>query len=91
MTDKVEHVRAAEQTRPHTCHWPGCPKQVPPARWGCATHWYRLPVSLRLKVWKSYRPGQEEDLRVSQDYIEVAKEVQAWIATQGVRIEEPRT
>lgn len=77
---KADYVRAQPQTRPHTCHWPGCGKQVPPAMWGCKTHWFALPRLLRAKIWRAYKPGQEEDLRmVSADYLAIAEEVQQWI------------
>lgn len=76
---KVDHVRNAKQTRPHTCHWPGCDKQVPPAMWGCKKHWFKLPKNLRDKVWIAYRPGQEETLNVSQYYFEVMDEIEIWI------------
>jgi len=82
MTDKASYVRAQLQTREHTCHWPGCDKQIPPAMWGCKLHWFRLPALLRTKIWRAYRPGQEEDLRVSGEYLAVAKEVQQWIEQQ---------
>jgi len=36
-------------------------------------------VRLRNKVWATYRPGQEITKTPSAEYIEVAKEVQAWI------------
>jgi hypothetical protein len=77
---KVAYVKRQSQTRDHTCHWPGCSKQVPPAMWGCKPHWFRLPVALRNKIWATYRPGQEVTMTPSARYIEVAKEVQAWIA-----------
>lgn len=80
VREKVEHVLRARQSRSHTCHWPGCKKQVPPAMWGCRTHWGRLPPSLRLRVWKAYRSGQEEDMKPSAEYIQIAWEVQKWIA-----------
>lgn len=64
----------------HTCHWPGCPVEVPPAMWGCRPHWYALPYGLRSKVWRAYRPGQEITKTPSVEYITVAREVQAWIA-----------
>lgn len=67
-------------TQTHTCHWPGCTRVVPPAMWGCTTHWYTLPKDLRRKVWTAYVPGQEVTKTPSREYIEVAKEVQAWIA-----------
>jgi hypothetical protein len=80
--DKVAYVKSQPQTRSHHCHWPGCDKQVPPAMWGCLTHWRRLPKQLRDKIWDSYVPGQEVDMTPSDEYIAVAREVQDWIATQ---------
>ena len=82
--EKADYVRHAGQTRRHTCHWPGCDKQVPPAMWGCKKHWFALPKMLRAKIWRAYQPGQEDRLDPSAEYLEVAKEVQAWIASQGV-------
>ena len=35
------------------------------------------------KVWRAYQPGQEVTKTPSQGYLEVAREVQAWIATRG--------
>jgi hypothetical protein len=80
--DKVRHVLRARQARAHVCHWPGCGKQVKPALWGCRAHWFRLPQHLRERIWRAYRPGQEEDARPSAEYVAVAREVQAWIAAQ---------
>ena len=77
---KVAHVKQAGQTRGHTCHWPGCHKQVPPAMWGCATHWYKLPTHLRDRIWRSYQVGQETTLTPSREYVAAARDVQAWIA-----------
>ena len=77
---KAAHVRAARQTRAHTCHWPGCERQVPPAMWGCKPHWFALPQSLRDQIWKEYRPGQEQDGTPSVRYVAVALLVQVWIA-----------
>ena len=79
--DKVTHVKAQKQSREHHCHWPGCPRSVPPAMWGCYEHWMRLPKHLRDKVWAAYRPGQEIDMRPSREYLDVAEEVQTWIRT----------
>lgn len=76
---KLEHVRTAKQRRPHTCHWPGCAKQVPPALWGCPTHWFALPRSLRTRIWNTYMPGQEDTGTPSREYIEATKAVQDWI------------
>lgn len=83
ITEKVEHVRAAKQTRTHECHWPGCGRQVPPAMWGCKTHWFKLPSRLRAAIWRTYKPGQEETLDVSKEYLQAAQAVQDWIRSQG--------
>lgn len=77
--EKVAHVKAQPRVSGHTCHWPGCTVNVPPAMWGCKAHWFRLPRSLRNKIWLAYRPGQEQDKRPSEAYVAVAKEVQLWI------------
>lgn len=79
ISEKVAHVKSAKQTRLHECHWPGCTKQVPPAMWGCRPHWYALPLGLRNRIWAAYRPGQEKDMRPSESYLAVAREVQLWI------------
>jgi hypothetical protein len=79
VSSKVAYVKSQGQTRNHECHWPGCNKQVPPAMWGCAEHWYKLPKVLRDKIWATYRPGQEKTLTPSMQYIEAANEVQQWI------------
>ena len=83
MTAKADYVRSQGQTRLHGCHWPGCAKQVPPAMWGCSTHWFKLPTGLRAKVWRAYVPGQETTMTPSSAYLLVAHEVQEWIASQS--------
>lgn len=80
---KADYVRNATQTRDHTCHWPGCERQVKPAMWGCFPHWKALPKNLQDRIWRTYRPGQEIDGNVSQGYFEAAKEVQEWIKKQA--------
>ena len=66
--NKYARVATAEQTRFHTCHWPGCNKQVHPALWGCKPHWFKLPQRIRNQIWANYRTGQEESLNVSKGY-----------------------
>ncbi len=80
---KADYVRKAKQTRPHTCHWPGCEKQVKPAMWGCKKHWFMLPLSLRNKIWETFQPGQEETMSPSEEYLQVANEAQRWIREHG--------
>ncbi len=82
ISEKVAHVKSAKQTRNHDCHWPGCGKQVPPAMWGCIAHWKRLPKRLQDQIWAAYKPGQEETLTPSKEYVKVAREVQDWIDSQ---------
>lgn len=82
LSAKVAHVKSAKQNRQHHCHWPGCPKQVPPAKWGCARHWFALPQALRNRIWRAYSPGQEERLDPSAEYLEAADAVQHWIKSQ---------
>lgn len=79
IEDKVAHVKSQGQTRHHECHWPGCTTQVPPALWGCKTHWYMLPQYLRNKIWASYRIGQEVNMTPSRAYLDAAREVEQWI------------
>lgn len=76
---KADYVLSQHQTREHHCHWPGCGKQVPPAMWGCKAHWFKLPAGLRAKIWATYRPGQEKDMKPSATYLHVARQVQEWI------------
>lgn len=84
IADKAAYVRLQPQTRNHTCHWPGCQKQVPPAMWGCIVHWRKLPQWLRNKVWDAYVPGQEKTLTPSEKYLTVAAEVEQWIKSNGL-------
>lgn len=79
---KQAYVASQSQTRSHSCHWPGCTRQVPPAYWGCSAHWYRLPKPLRDAIWRTYEPGQEVDMSPSGEYLDVAERVQAWIKGQ---------
>jgi hypothetical protein len=80
--EKAAHVREAmgrNETFDHHCHWTGCQKKVPPAVWGCKQHWYRLPLHLRRKIWRAYKPGQEVTKTPSAEYLAVAREVREWI------------
>lgn len=77
--NKRAYVRSQGQTRNHTCHWPGCTKQVPPAMWGCSSHWFKLPAEIRDMIWVTYRPGQEIDMNPSAAYLAAADAAQQWI------------
>ena len=62
----------------HRCHWPGCPRDVPPRLWGCRPHWFRLPQAIRNEIWQHYRPGQERDKHPSVDYVAAARRARAY-------------
>lgn len=66
----------------HTCHWPTCNKEVPPAMWGCKYHWFKLPISLRNRIWATYRAGQEITKDPSREYLEAADAVQKWAKSE---------
>lgn len=76
---KRAYVKSQGQTRKHHCHWSGCARQVPPAMWGCAPHWFKLPIALRNRVWAAYKPGQEVTMTPSEEYLSVARDVECWI------------
>jgi hypothetical protein len=83
---KAEHVRAALRRGDggkHHCHWPNCDQTVPPAAWGCRPHWFKLPKEIRDRIWRAFRPGQEDTKTPSRAYIEAAREAQAWIEQHG--------
>jgi len=79
IADKVAYVKGQGQTRNHHCHWPGCDEQVPPAKWGCARHWFKLPKPLRDRIWRTFDPGQEVRGTPSPAYLAAARDAQAWI------------
>lgn len=83
LSAKVEHVLSQPQVREHHCHWPGCEQQVPPAKWGCTAHWFKLPKGIRSAIWRAYRPGQELTKSPDKAYLSAAKAAQEWIAQQA--------
>jgi hypothetical protein len=85
---KVRHVRAgAGGLVP--CRWPGCGRRVPAAQWGCGPHWHQLPDGIRTAIWASYRPGQEADGRISNEYADAVRAAAEWIA-RGAAVAAPR-
>jgi len=80
---KADYVVRQKGDGKHGCHWPGCPKKVPPAMWGCKPHWFKIPKHLRDWIWRTYEPGQETDGTPSRDYLEAADAVQTWIGEQA--------
>lgn len=80
ITLEPNNQRTTEYKPIHTCHWPGCGVEVPPAMWGCKVHWFLLPARLRRRIWATYKPGQEITKQPSDAYLAAAKAVRDWIA-----------
>lgn len=90
LAHKKAHVAAQGQTRPHTCHWPGCRRQVSPALWGCRAHWGQLPRVIRQAIWEAYRPGQESDGDPSPAYLNAVQSARDWAQrAQSSRVPDP--
>ena len=53
----------------HRCCWPGCTQVVGNDLWGCKTHWYALPNSLRAWIGRAYRRGMDGDTHPTVDYL----------------------
>jgi hypothetical protein len=39
----------------------------------CPKHWKKVPRKLRLRIWGTYRPGQEVDHDLSREYVHVVR------------------
>lgn len=57
----------------------GGQRQVPPAKWGCAPHWFKLPRDLHDRIWRTFDPGQEVNGTPSTAYLAAARAAQDWI------------
>lgn len=90
---KVDYVKA-EAAKPaagkHHCHWPSCNRVCAPAMWGCTQHWYMLPKTIRDRIWRTFRPGQEVSKTPSAEYIEVAREAEAFAREYEAKQQEGR-
>lgn len=47
--------------------------------WGCRAHWFALPKTIRDRIWRAFRPGQEKSFSPSQEYLDAAAEAQRFI------------
>ena len=56
----------------HTCHARGCRAPCPPEHLMCRRHWFMVPKQLRDAVWRTYRPGQCDDMRPSREWHDAA-------------------
>jgi hypothetical protein len=56
----------------HTCHIPTCKVHIQPKLLMCLKHWRLVPTHLQVRVWKTYRPGQEVTKAVTKEYLDAA-------------------
>lgn len=52
----------------HCCQARGCMRTIPTKLLMCSRHWRMVPQKIQNDVWRTYRPGQEEDLVLSEEY-----------------------
>lgn len=69
----------------HTCHATDCTIVVSPQMFMCKRHWYMLPKAMRDEIWRTYRPGQCDDWRISHEYAEAARTAVQYIAKKEGR------
>lgn len=70
----------------HHCHATQCKVKVPPEMFMCKRHWFMLPKSMRDEIWRTYRPGQCDDWKISKSYAEIAIKCVTFIAErEGVK------
>lgn len=50
--------------------------------WGCKKHWFMVPKIIRDRVWKHYRPGQENDKQPNAEYLVAARQAVVAVAEQ---------
>jgi hypothetical protein len=59
---------SAARVAAHLCHANGCTVKTKPEMLMCFRHWKMVPVRLQRAVWRTYRPGQCEDMSPSADW-----------------------
>lgn len=73
----------------HTCHARGCDESVPPRMFMCREHWFALPKPMRDDIWSAYRPGQEQRMSPSPEYLDAARTARDYLSSVAVRISPP--
>ena len=61
-----------EKLSRHTCHAPGCDRNIAPKYLMCPEHWGQVPKAIQADVWKHYRSGQEVDKQPSAEWMAAA-------------------
>jgi protein gp37 len=55
------------------CSAQKCEREVSSKLFMCGSHWRMVPRRLQLAVWQHYRPGQEQDGKVTAKWLEAAQ------------------
>ncbi len=68
-----------------------CSQQVAPSILMCKPHWYSLPRDLRMRILRSYQPGQEKQgwNATTAEYQAAVKEAIAFIARREGHMKDP--
>lgn len=65
----------------HNCNWHNCRNTIPIKKWCCGGHWYRLPLQLRIRLERLYRPGSQDP-----ELLKAEQEAKAWILANIKRV-----
>jgi hypothetical protein len=69
----------------HLCHARDCEKECKPEKLMCGKHWAMVPAHIQRAVYKAYRPGQCDDKRPSQEWIDAAEAAIKAVAAAEVK------
>lgn len=72
----------------HHCHAAGCVQTCPPKMFMCRKHWFSLPAHMKSDIWKTYRPGQEDDKSITKAYSKAAQKAIRFLADKENRTEK---
>lgn len=75
----------------HTCHARGCETLCRPVYLMCPRHWRMVHAKLQRAVWRTYRPGQCDDKRPSEEWHQAANAAIGYVAgleSQPIRMDE---
>lgn len=71
----------------HTCHAIGCDTRTKPEMFMCSRHWKSLPRTLQRDIWRTYRPGQENDWQITRAYADAAQAAIRLVALgEGIKV-----
>lgn len=72
--------------RLHHCHALDCRTPVKPELLMCLKHWRMVPRHLQQEVWRTYRPGQCDDMQPSEEWHAAADAAIAAVAAKEAQV-----